>query len=117
METQLGNVSSKEFTVEREPMWDDRSGCEWCVVSGKEQTVRKSLVRARSREALLRKYSGMETPVVALTGVEEEVLSENHSGMETHFRFLHEVAAHIVEREPMWDDRSGCEWCVVSSEW
>jgi len=23
----------------------------------------------------------------------------------------------FVEREPMWDDRSGCEWCVVSSEW
>jgi hypothetical protein len=43
-------------------------------------------------------------------------LSENQCGMET--RSLDDVASQdFVEREPMWDDRSGCEWCVVSSEW
>ena len=44
-------------------------------------------------------------------------LSENQCGMETIVYWLWSNLVYLVEREPMWDDRSGCEWCVVSSEW
>jgi len=45
------------------------------------------------------------------------VLSENQCGMETPQGATETGRLLFVEREPMWDDRSGCEWCVVSSEW